>query len=769
MALYISLGGVLIFSAGSWIFIIMRYGARSGLEGLCYNESQLSQYTTRGQGEDLMQLGFLKQLKDRSVFLISLGILLASVVAFFLYDLNVRSEYKNERMFYYEKNHEKAFSSFSLFSERVNSIYRQLLLNRNLTSWLNNPGELIGDMYKLSEIQNSFIELINTNSGLVSMYLHNNKNNMVLSTPFMLSELPGFPNKELFDLYYKGSTPIAWLPYGPEMRTSPSGTRIISMIAGIPSQGKNGAVAVNVNEAYIAEQLMDDNPYLLWLDENNQVLLSRNEEAVAFFNEHREELIHRKMTSFLYKNHFIIFSDSDMGKWRLLTILPEQVLEQGQSARTTYLFLLLGLSLVMGVLLILYFQYVRRAQDTLLEGRFRRTVDDSQKSLLLDLLNGKPAPHDLAVKLEEYQMQLDGAAYQVIVFQLDNYYNYLLSKTDQERFLMNKMIYNSIKWTFALKFRCYTVSPELDKVTVLLIHDSLDVETASKLDATIRYMQDDIHATLGLTVCAGVSGTAKDRAQLHSCNANALLSLHYKAVYGKHALIYYDQLPTAKPSSYAQLSQEIHKITDDLREGRLDRIELRLNEILDELKAGEHFLLDWMHAIFANIMSAIMKYVIEQRIDLQELRNEDVFMTLYSYEFLEEKKAYVLQICELITRLQQAKSEEKKSTSSQLIIDYIDKHFDQPISLGIMADQLSLSPSYLSVVIKNQLGMGFVEYINKLRIQKAVSLLEDNDVTIQQIAEQCGYDTVHTFIRQFKKMYQMPPNEYRIKRKAEKI
>lgn len=714
----------------------------------------------------MKQLHLLNRLKDRSIFLSFLIILLVSIGIILRYDHNMRNEYMNERMYAYEKNHEKAYSSFYLFNEKTESIYRQLLLNRNISEWLNNPGELIRDMYKLSEIQNTFLDLINSHSSLVSIYLHNRNNNIVISTPFMLSELEQFPNADIFKKFNDSGRPFIWQPYGPEMKANPNGTRIISLT--MPLHGSKGAVSLNFNEAYIKNQLMGDMDSLLWLDSNNQVLLSKNTEAEQFLMSHQNEILGKRQTSFLYKEHFIISSSAEKESWRLLTILPLSMLKSGHSGISASMYYIIGLCFAMGLLLFLYFLFVRRAQELDAQVKLQRNLDDSRKGLVMELLNGKPLV-DLPLKLKEYGMDLSGNGYQVVVFQIDDYYNYLLTKSGIDRLFMNKIIYNSIKWTFALRFNAYAVNTEPEKIAVLLCWEGTGETDAGQLEDTIRYMQDDIKINCGLTVCAGISEIHHNPDQIHECYAQAVVALDYKVIYGKHSLIYYGRLPLTVPSScLTVISKDILKLGDYLREGRLDRIEEILNGVLEQLIASEHFTLDWIHAVFANIMSAIMKFVLDQRIDINELCNEDIFITLYSYEFLEEKKTYVLQICSIIVKLLQSAPEEKNATA-KLIVDYIDKHFDQPLSLSMLAEKLSLSPSYLSVAIKQHLGIGFVDYVNKLRIQKAIKLLEYDDMTVQQIAERCGYDTVHTFIRRFKKTCLVPPNEYRLKTRAAKM
>ncbi len=58
-------------------------------------------------------------------------------------------------------------------------------------------------------------------------------------------------------------------------------------------------------------------------------------------------------------------------------------------------------------------------------------------------------------------------------------------------------------------------------------------------------------------------------------------------------------------------------------------------------------------------------------------------------------------------------------------------------------------------------GMSFRECVNRLRLKESVILLEQSDLTIEEIAEKVGFGTIRTFQRQFMAMYNTSPKEYR--------
>ncbi|MFB9749978.1 helix-turn-helix transcriptional regulator [Paenibacillus hodogayensis] len=104
---------------------------------------------------------------------------------------------------------------------------------------------------------------------------------------------------------------------------------------------------------------------------------------------------------------------------------------------------------------------------------------------------------------------------------------------------------------------------------------------------------------------------------------------------------------------------------------------------------------------------------------------------------------------------------EESHPVKQLMLDYLNRHYHEDISLETVADRLNMSPGYMSKQFKEQTGMNFSEYVNELRMQKAKELLQSSDCKIQEVAERVGYFNVNSFIRMFKKTAGLPPGEFR--------
>ena len=87
---------------------------------------------------------------------------------------------------------------------------------------------------------------------------------------------------------------------------------------------------------------------------------------------------------------------------------------------------------------------------------------------------------------------------------------------------------------------------------------------------------------------------------------------------------------------------------------------------------------------------------------------------------------------------------------------------DATFSVNYVAEQLGVTPSYISKMYKKSTGKKLVDYVQKIRIDKAKEIMEaDPTLTISEIFPQCGFYNDITFIRVFKKHEGVTPGTYR--------
>lgn len=97
----------------------------------------------------------------------------------------------------------------------------------------------------------------------------------------------------------------------------------------------------------------------------------------------------------------------------------------------------------------------------------------------------------------------------------------------------------------------------------------------------------------------------------------------------------------------------------------------------------------------------------------------------------------------------------------QLIKDYTDHHFMNPLTSAELCRLLDVTPQHLCRITRTCTGMTPTEYINYVRINKARSYLGFTNINSKEIARYCGFENDNYFWKLFKKQTGLTPGEYR--------
>lgn len=95
------------------------------------------------------------------------------------------------------------------------------------------------------------------------------------------------------------------------------------------------------------------------------------------------------------------------------------------------------------------------------------------------------------------------------------------------------------------------------------------------------------------------------------------------------------------------------------------------------------------------------------------------------------------------------------------ILEYIENNYTEKITIDEMADMLGFSKYYFCKLFKQLNGRTFSEYINHLRINEAINLFHDTDMTITDIALTVGFNDTNYFSRTFKNITGISPSKVR--------
>ena len=150
----------------------------------------------------------------------------------------------------------------------------------------------------------------------------------------------------------------------------------------------------------------------------------------------------------------------------------------------------------------------------------------------------------------------------------------------------------------------------------------------------------------------------------------------------------------------------------------------------------------------------------------------DIYTEYYSKAPMTDVRIYMylLTMLTAVREFQITKSEENSAASSVnadesrkfgLVTKYINQNYMYELPLDKLASIAGYSKYHFSRIFKEYNGMSYIQYINSKRIKAAERLMADSSLPITEVAMQCGFSSLTTFNRAFRKAKGCTPTEFR--------
>lgn len=113
-------------------------------------------------------------------------------------------------------------------------------------------------------------------------------------------------------------------------------------------------------------------------------------------------------------------------------------------------------------------------------------------------------------------------------------------------------------------------------------------------------------------------------------------------------------------------------------------------------------------------------------------------------------------------QLENIPQKSRKLKMLESVFQFINKNYSKKIVLSELSQILFMSPNYFCTFFKDSTGFTPVEYINKIRVLRAIELLKSSDASIYEISLECGFTNLANFNKTFKKFVSKTPHEIRL-------
>ena len=144
----------------------------------------------------------------------------------------------------------------------------------------------------------------------------------------------------------------------------------------------------------------------------------------------------------------------------------------------------------------------------------------------------------------------------------------------------------------------------------------------------------------------------------------------------------------------------------------------------------------------------------------EELKNELLYSIHRMTSAVRYRDAIKEQFFKLFSQVMEY-SDKQSKRPIRMAVQYIEKNYKNKISLNTVADEVELSPVYLSHIFKKETGENFIDYLNGYRIKAAKELLKETNMSVKEISWEVGFQDATYFSKLFKKIVGIKPAEYR--------
>ncbi|SDB99654.1 AraC-type DNA-binding protein [Paenibacillus sp. UNCCL117] len=297
---------------------------------------------------------------------------------------------------------------------------------------------------------------------------------------------------------------------------------------------------------------------------------------------------------------------------------------------------------------------------------------------------------------------------------------------------------------------------EIDEKLVFLVNlgDPESVDHVQKLVNITEELQGFFEKYYNMTLTISISDPHTGIHGMQEAYQEAAEALEYKLIAGTGKIISFQNLKNNVRDYFYPLEKE-QKLVNCIKSGEFEKAKQLLDDIIrsnfmDGTPTAEmtrYFMFDLASTIVKTVKEIYAAEPVEKLFECETVAElqEEITNTLSS-------------VCERI----QSKAGNRSYELSRSIIEFVNSHYGEvTLNVAMIAENLGITPNYMSKLFKEQTGEPLPDYINKVRLEKAKVLLRDEKLNISDAAVKVGYLNSNALIRSFKKYEGVTPGKYK--------
>lgn len=215
-------------------------------------------------------------------------------------------------------------------------------------------------------------------------------------------------------------------------------------------------------------------------------------------------------------------------------------------------------------------------------------------------------------------------------------------------------------------------------------------------------------------------------------------------------------------SDYSGVDRKL--IRNFLKTGNIEECGIFIDEYFEAVGEGNYMSLLLRQYMTMDIFYCVLEFI--KSLNAQELNTQpeltDLKRVTKAIEKADTTMEYLKELFTFALTVRDKNSGDRYGLLIREAQEYIAENYgNSDFSLNIIAGYIGVSPSYFSSIFKQGTGQSFIEYLTKVRIDRACELLRCTTLRTSEIGEQVGYNDPHYFSTAFKKIMGQSPKEFK--------
>lgn len=349
----------------------------------------------------------------------------------------------------------------------------------------------------------------------------------------------------------------------------------------------------------------------------------------------------------------------------------------------------------------------------------------------------------------------------ILVANIDNFKQLTRRASELEKQVVKQRVYQQV---------CEIVGKEIlvvpfggDEIIIFIGYEG-DVDPG-QVERQVRELAARIRdgiIQVGISLTIGIGHYYNDPLQIHKSYLEAVSAEQQKFYIGDNQIIHIDDVPHLSAAPFRYPFKYERNLLDKVRCGERQQAKEFLRQLLHEIFTAQASI-ETVKACVLELLIVLSRAAVEGGANLEKLTllNFNCINHLISCSDREEVRCWIL---DSLDQFMDNMLENRSSMNVRLInkaCAYIIENFHKSISLEEVAQTVHLSPYYFSRIFKAEKGCNFVEFLTKVRIDKAKLMLRNPDQTVIRVAAEAGYQDASYFCRVFRQEVGVTPNQYR--------